>query len=125
MKCPKCKNDMQEGFIRVNGFSDGMISCLIEDKSGKIWVGTRNFNVDRYEPRLKDETGNGKAVTNFSEKEIAELIDASTELIPSDRKIILQSVQQNISQINQTKYELWHALRKILSFHRSHPGAWR
>jgi ligand-binding sensor domain-containing protein len=50
----------EEGFTRLNGFSDGMISCFLEDKAGNIWVGTRNSTVDRYD---------GKTVTNFSEKD--------------------------------------------------------
>ena len=37
-----------------------MIMCMFEDKTGNIWVGTRNATVDRYD---------GKSVTNFSEKD--------------------------------------------------------
>ena len=50
----------QEGFTRLSGFSDGMIACMLEDKGGNIWVGTRNAAVDRYD---------GKSITNFSKKD--------------------------------------------------------
>ncbi len=54
-------------FIRFNGFSDGMIFCMLKDKVGDIWVGTRNQGVDRYDGKiLADGSAN---VTNFSVKD--------------------------------------------------------
>ncbi|MES2513945.1 MAG: two-component regulator propeller domain-containing protein [Bacteroidota bacterium] len=51
---------IEETFKGVNNFNDGMIAYMMEDKSGNIWVGTRNKSVDRYD---------GKIVTNFSAKD--------------------------------------------------------
>jgi ligand-binding sensor domain-containing protein len=50
----------EEGFTKINGFHDGMINCMVEDKVGNIWVGTRNSAVDCYD---------GKYMINFSEKD--------------------------------------------------------
>jgi ligand-binding sensor domain-containing protein len=49
-----------KAFSIMPGFSDGMIFCMYRDKSGKIWVGTRDAGVDRY-----DRQG----ITNFSLKD--------------------------------------------------------
>ncbi|MES2133882.1 MAG: two-component regulator propeller domain-containing protein [Bacteroidota bacterium] len=56
-----------KAFIKFNGFSDGMIFCMLKDKLGNIWVGTRNQGVDRYDGKTLP---NGEAnVTNFSVKD--------------------------------------------------------
>lgn len=47
-------------FKKMQGFSDGMIACMLEDKAGNIWVGTRNFGIDRYD---------GRTITNFGKKD--------------------------------------------------------
>lgn len=56
-----------KAFIHFNGFHDGMIFCMLKDKVGNIWVGTRNQSVDRYDGKILP---NGCAsVTNFSVKD--------------------------------------------------------
>ena len=48
----------QANFTKLNGFSDGMIAFMLEDKIGNIWVGTRNTDLCRFD---------GKTFTSFSE----------------------------------------------------------
>jgi ligand-binding sensor domain-containing protein len=56
-----------KAFVRFNGFSDGMIFCMLKDKAGNIWVGTRNQGIDRYDgTTLPDGSAN---VTNFPVKD--------------------------------------------------------
>lgn len=47
-------------FLPEDGLSDDMICCALEDKSGRIWFGTRDHGVCRYD---------GKVFTRFSEKD--------------------------------------------------------
>ena len=49
-----------KSFTNLNGFSDNMIFCMLKDKVEKVWVGTRDHSLDRFD---------GKLVTNFSEKD--------------------------------------------------------
>lgn len=55
-------------FTKLPGFSDTMIACMLEDKTGNIWVGTRNFGVDLYDPLSTLKAGR-VSVTNFSTKD--------------------------------------------------------
>jgi ligand-binding sensor domain-containing protein len=48
------------GFTRQDGLTDVMISCMLEDKSGNTWFGTRDNGLCRYD---------GKPFTYFSEKD--------------------------------------------------------
>ena len=60
---------VQPTFKSFGGFNDGMIACLTEDKTGNIWVGTRNRSVDRYDAWRNDSVGPGKTVVNFSKQD--------------------------------------------------------
>ena len=56
-----------KAFVHFNGFHDGMIFCMLKDKVGNTWVGTRNSGVDRYDGII---LSNGSAnVTNFPVKD--------------------------------------------------------
>jgi len=47
-------------FTRHDGLGDGMIACILADKNGDVWFGTRDHGVTRY---------NGTSFINFSEKD--------------------------------------------------------
>ena len=74
----------QAMFEKFGGFSDGMIACMLEDKNGNMWVGTRNASVDRYDSRFIDRVGQRKAVTNFTAKD--GLTDNSIYCVYEDSK---------------------------------------
>ena len=44
--------------IRTQGVVYGNVGCMLQDKAGNIWFGTRQFGLSRY---------NGKTFTTFSE----------------------------------------------------------
>lgn len=52
-------------FTTKDGLIHNGVWCIVEDKSGNIWIGTRNMGLCRYDPRLPD--GQGKNFTGFSE----------------------------------------------------------
>jgi len=47
----------------------------MEDKKGNIWIGTMYGGVSRYDARLNDEVGQGKAFTNFTENGVVSGIE--------------------------------------------------
>jgi len=49
-----------KSFTRFDGSSDGMNFCMLKDRTGNIWIGTREYGADRYD---------GNSVTNFSAKD--------------------------------------------------------
>lgn len=55
------------------------------------------------------------------EERIADLIDKSSNLQKEDRDKILIYVKNNIDNITQKTYNIWHQTRKLLDHHRSHP----
>ncbi|MCW9708052.1 hypothetical protein [Fodinibius salsisoli] len=62
---------------------------------------------------------------DYSETKVATIIDKSTSLgvIPKDRKAILNTIESNLSEINQEDFSVWYKLREILSKHRTHSDA--
>src|SRR5690606_11545255 len=51
-------------FTAFNGFSDGMIGCLMEDKAGHLWAGTRIAGAEFWDGEFLSD---GRArLTNFS-----------------------------------------------------------
>ncbi len=52
-----------KNFTVKDGLGDYSVWCMIEDRDGNIWVGTRNTGLYRYDPKQPV----GKAFTDFSE----------------------------------------------------------
>src|SRR5690606_4938947 len=61
------------------------------------------------------------SVFDYSESKLAQLVEESIKLRSYDRDRVLSFIENNISEVVQISFETWHAIRKILSQHRSHP----
>lgn len=55
-----------------------------------------------------------------SESKLSDLINHSVELSPQDKEKVLGMLKSRIAEIKQSDYSGWHALRGILSRHRSY-----
>jgi ligand-binding sensor domain-containing protein len=53
-------------FTDKQGINDDLFHCVIEDKSGIVWAGSRNHGVFRYDARLQD--GQGNSFAHISDK---------------------------------------------------------
>jgi hypothetical protein len=62
---------------------------------------------------------------DYSETKVATIIDKSTSLrvTRNDRRTILNTIESNLSDINQKDFSVWHKLREILSRHRTYSDA--
>jgi len=58
-----------------------------------------------------------------SENKFTQIIEETPNLSPNDRTKVLEWAESNYSYVEQTKNTTWHAIRKILGQHRSHPDA--
>lgn len=58
-----------------------------------------------------------------SETKFAQLLDESLSLNANDNEAALQFLEKVYDQVEQVDFTAWHALRKILSHHRSYPDA--
>lgn len=63
------------------------------------------------------------ATFDFTESKLAKIIKESVNLSLYDRDKILSFVEKVLSAVKQIEFAAWHACRKILSQHRSHPDA--
>jgi len=52
-----------KNFTTKDGLPHNSVFCIVEDRSGNIWVGSRNNGLCRYDPKRTD----GKSFTSFSE----------------------------------------------------------
>jgi len=53
-------------FTSKDGLGDYYVWCMVEDKSGNIWIGTTNTDLYRYDPSVELRIGS-KSFTKFSE----------------------------------------------------------
>lgn len=60
-------------------------------------------------------------IYDYSELKLASLVEASVNLLPSDRENILKFIGDVSSKVDHDKHLTWHALRKVLHHHRSYP----
>lgn len=58
---------------------------------------------------------------NNDEKKFAQLLKATTEMSPKDRKRVLDWAEEVHQDVEQDEYTTWETLRNILYRHRSHP----
>jgi ligand-binding sensor domain-containing protein/signal transduction histidine kinase len=53
-------NQNFSSFSKMQGLKSGVINCMLQDKSGNLWIGTAGDGVSRYD---------GKSFTHYTEKE--------------------------------------------------------
>jgi hypothetical protein len=56
-----------------------------------------------------------------NENKFSQLIDETVRLSTKDRVTVLDWAEKNYLNVQQSKYETWHTIRKILNHHRSYP----
>lgn len=56
-----------------------------------------------------------------NENKFAQLINETVNLSPDDRRKVLDWADNNYSNVEQTQYTTWEAIRNILNHHRSYP----
>lgn len=62
-------------FTKEDGLCDNNITSIMEDKNGKVWIGTMYGGISRYDARLNDEVGQGKSFTNLTENGVVSGIE--------------------------------------------------
>ncbi|SFE87722.1 hypothetical protein [Spirosoma endophyticum] len=63
------------------------------------------------------------SVFDSSEPKLAKLIERSVNMGWVDRDKVLSFIEANYTSINQTTYQAWYSIRRVLSHHRSFPDA--
>ncbi|GAB3742234.1 hypothetical protein [Spirosoma lituiforme] len=63
------------------------------------------------------------SIFDYSELKLTKLIKQSVSMSWPDRDKVLSFIKLNFDKVNQTTYQAWHAVRGVLSHHRSFPDA--
>lgn len=113
-----------------------ILISMLPDSTGGVAIPThktrwRMFELDTERPiTYKESYDTHSAVVelliatfDFTESKLAKLIEESVNLSLYDRDKILSFVEKVLSDVKHIEFAAWHACRRILSQHRSHPDA--